>query len=155
MIQTLVLANLVHRPHSQISMRTLSEFVSQACWNRGVWSSPHTWCHPLVEVGIGAWFKKYLYCWKTASQQYVVGRRRFCCLQTQMRGFGSIVWISTQNWVRLHSFQLCSSACCSVMQLQCTSQWTCSSGTSKAFSTQLQCFDIIVRTDISIHFGEM
>jgi len=48
---------------------------------------------------------------------------------------GSIVWTSTQNSVRLYSCWLSSSFCYSAIQYN--SQWTCSSGTSKEFRTQL------------------
>jgi len=57
MIQTLVLAYSVHRPFTNFSENLVSEFVSQVCRTKSLWSSTPTWCRRLVEFGIGVWFK--------------------------------------------------------------------------------------------------
>ena len=67
--------------------------------------------------------------------------------------FGSIVWTSTQNWVRLCSCRFCSSICCSATPYSL--QWTWRSGNSKWLRTQLNVFDVIMRRNTSIHIGEM
>jgi len=102
-----------------------SEFVSQVCRNKGLFSSRHTWCRLLVEVGISAWFWKY-----RLKNSFTT----ICsCKKTTFGRFGSTLWTSTQNWVRLYICRLCSSICCSAMQS--TSQWTCNSGASTALRT--------------------
>ena len=126
MIQTVALANLVHCPHSQISMRILSR------------------CLVLKIVISLKRSITIVFSWK---------KRAFVACQHRSKRFGFIVWTSTQNEVRVYSCRLCSSICCSAMQS--TPQWTCSSGTSEGLCTQLNVFDVVVRRKMSTYFGKM
>jgi len=154
MIQTLVLANLVHRPHSQILMRILSlslfhKFVEiRACGLQCTLMSSCGWSrYRCLVLKIVISLKN---CFTTVCSWR---KRAFVACWHRSERFGSIVWPSTRNWVRLCSCRLCSSICCSAKQ--CSLQWTCSSGTSKGLRTQLNVFDVILRRDMSIHLGEM
>jgi len=136
MIQTLVLANSVHRPHSQISMSILSLSlfhkiveIRNCGLNAHLMSSSSWSWYPCLVLKIVILLKNSfttVCSWKT---------RAFVACWNRSERFGSVVWTSTQNWVRLYSCRLCSSISCSAMQS--TSQWTCNSGTSKELRTQL------------------
>jgi len=153
MIQTLVLANSVHRLHSQISMRILSLSLFHKiveirnCGLNAHLMSCSGWSwYPCLVLKIVLSLKNSfttVCSWKT---------RAFVACRHRSEIFGSVVWTSTQNWVRLYSCRLCSSISCS--EMQSTSQWTCNSGLKRA-SHPVKCFDVIVRRDISIHRGEM
>jgi len=85
MIQTLVLANSVHRPHSQISMRVLSlslfhKFVEmRPC---ALQSTPHVvfWLKLVSVPG----FKRVISL-KNSLTTVCSWKKRFCCLPTQIR----------------------------------------------------------------------
>ena len=151
MIQTLVLANSVHRPHPQISMRILSlslfhKFVEiRAC---GLQRTPDVvfWLK-LVSVPC---FKNIV--WKTASQQYVVGKRKraFVACRHRSERFGLDIHSNFSQTLQLSTLQLnqlFNNAIHFTMNLQL---WHL-----KTVSHPFKRFDVIVRRDISIHLGEM
>jgi len=145
-MQTLVLANLVHLPHSQISMRIL----------------PLIWFHKFVEKGLVVvnaqlmsssgwiWFRCLVLkivislknslttvcSWKT--------KKSFCFLPIQIRAiwFTQKVQLST-----LQLSQLFSNAPHFTMNLR---HW-CLKGTSHP----VKCFDVIVRSDIPFELGDV
>jgi len=102
MIQTLVLKNSVHRSHSQISMRILylslfHKFVEiRACSLRCKVksSSGWSWYRCLVLKRAISLKNSFTTAWSWKNRAFVACRHR-------SERFGSIVYTSTQNWVRL------------------------------------------------------
>ena len=155
MIQTLVLANSIHPQHSQISMRILS----LSLFNKFVEKGPVVFNAHLMSSSGWSWYRCLVSktvislrnCFTT-----VCGWKKmaFVACRHRSKRFGSVVWTSTQNWVRFYSCRLCSPISGSAMQS--TSQWTGNSGTSKGLSAQLNVLMWLWEgIYLSVQLGEM
>ena len=157
MMQTQILGNSVHRPHSQLCIWILSrclfhEFVVLRACGRQRPPDVVFWLKLVSVLGLKIVillknsFTTVFSCESICSK----GKELLLSADAEQR---DLVWTFTQTSVKLHSCRLCSSISYSAMKS--ISQWTCSSDTSKRLRTQLKWFDLTMRMDISIHLGEM